>query len=48
MQNGLALLLGTVAVASASPAVAAEASDDLDDETKLKITQVYTTYPKHM
>lgn len=32
--------MGTVAVASSSQAVAAEVSDELDDETKEKITQV--------
>lgn len=40
LKNGLALLLGAVAVASkATAAAAADASDELDDETKEKITQ---------
>ncbi|CAM9749471.1 unnamed protein product [Ectocarpus sp. 13 AM-2016] len=39
LQNGLALLVGSVAVASASPAVAETESDELDEETKQKITQ---------
>lgn len=34
------MLLGTVAVASKSQAVSAEVSDELDEETKEKITQV--------
>ncbi|CAM9416956.1 unnamed protein product [Ectocarpus sp. 6 AP-2014] len=39
LKNGLALLVGSVAVASASPAVAETDSDELDEETKQKITQ---------
>ncbi|CAM9142614.1 unnamed protein product [Pylaiella littoralis] len=40
LKNGLAVLLGTVAVASASPVVAEDFfSDELDEETKEKITQ---------
>ncbi|CAM9379193.1 unnamed protein product [Ectocarpus sp. 4 AP-2014] len=39
LKNGLALLVGSVAVASSSPAVAEMDSDELDEETKQKITQ---------
>lgn len=42
-QNGLAMMLGSVAVASASPANAMDGSEELDEETKQKITQVWTT-----
>lgn len=42
-QNGLAMMLGSVAVASASPAGAADGSEELDEETKQKITQVRPT-----